>query len=93
MEKIIIILFGFYILFESFTAINEMSKVHFKTIVTDLLAPYSLKYLSIGLYAIWLLYFAESIEGWVTMLFITPVYFVIGRTVYRFEHRAYEPRR
>ena len=57
MEKIIIILVGFYILFESFTAINEMSKVHFKTIITDLLAPYSLKYLSVGLYAIWLLYF------------------------------------
>ena len=87
MEKIIIIAAGLYILFESFTAINEMEKFDYKNLIKELLDPYGLKYLSLGLYAIGLLYIAESIHGWITLLFVTPVYFVFGRTVYRLKHR------
>ena len=87
MEKIIIIATSLYIFFESFTAINEMRKVNIKSIVNDLLNPYGLKYLGLGLYAIWVLYFADDISGWWTIPTIIPVYFVHGRTLYRFEHR------
>ena len=63
MEKIIVIAVGLYILFESFTAINEMGKVDIKNIISDFFDPYGLKYLCLGLYAIALLYFAESSEA------------------------------
>lgn len=86
MDTLIVVIIGFYLFFESFTAINEMPKAKLRTFYKEFKNPYTVKYTVCGLYGLVLLLYAKEIEGFTALVVSLPVYFVIGRTLYRIKH-------
>ena len=77
------ILIGFYVFYECFTALNEMQKVPLHKILKELINPYALKYESLGLFALLVIYYSGEIKGWHCLLLTPSIVCVIGRTSYK----------
>lgn len=86
MDTLIALLIGFYLFFESFTAINEMPKARLRCFYKELKNKYTLKYMFAGLIGLTILYHAFDINGLQILLLIPLIFLVIGRTIYRIEH-------
>ncbi|MES2635850.1 MAG: hypothetical protein V4605_00895 [Pseudomonadota bacterium] len=85
MDTLIVLLIGFYLFIESFTAINEMPKARLRCIFRELNNPYTLKYAIAGLLGIAIMYHADHINGLKIFLIMPLILLVIGRTIYRFK--------
>jgi len=86
MDTLIVIIACLYILFESYTALEAMPKVSVFKFFNELVNPYTLKYWACGLTSLALLYHADMIKGWLTLLVIPPLIAVSKRFLYRIKH-------
>jgi hypothetical protein len=79
---------GLYVLFESFTAINEMPKVSVSRFFHELKNPYTLKYWLLGVYGLLVMYHSAAIRG-LDIILITPaILCVVNRTIYRWRNSS-----
>lgn len=83
MDTLIILLLGCYILFESFTALNEAKRVSILRLFHECANPYTVKYVGLMAYSLLLLYHANHIHGWYAILPLPTMFFVTKRTLYR----------
>lgn len=86
MDTLIVIIACLYVLFESFTALESMPKVSVLRFFHEFANPYALKYWGCGFYALFALYHADDLQGWLVLLIFPPVYWVSGRLIYRMQH-------
>lgn len=85
-SQLVVLAIGLYVLFESFTAINEMPKTSVRKILHELRNPYTLKYWLLGLYAMVVIYHSGDINGYDILLITPAIICVMNRTMYRFRH-------
>ena len=86
MDTLVALILGFYLLFESFTAINEMPKIRLRCVLHEFKNVYTMKYIIMGIYGIVVASHANLIHGWYVLLIVPSTFCVLGRTIYRLRH-------
>lgn len=74
---------GAYVFFESAVALAQMPKVALKDFYKPYLELETLKFTLLGFYGLLVIYHAEYIVGWYSLLIAPAVLCVVGRTAFR----------